>query len=118
MVTSGTPRLRNVSDFVGELMASFSQCECLSLKPEGKPTGTDVSSAVRKMCGTSARRWDGKVWHRSLCGPCAPEVLWSRMHGFSPSTSRNLTSWQHVQPMLSEIVGHHGSIHPILSQKG
>ena len=32
-----------------------------SLGPEGKPTGTDESVAVRKMRGIGARRWDGQV---------------------------------------------------------
>jgi hypothetical protein len=48
-----------------------------SLGPEGKPTGTDESVAVRKIAGLEHGGGTGR------CGPCAPEVLWSRMHGFS-----------------------------------
>ena len=73
-------------------MASVPHRKSLSRGPEGKPTGTDERWCGQTMRGPAVRRWDGQVRPRSLCGPCAPEVPWSRMHGFSPETSRSAAS--------------------------
>jgi hypothetical protein len=62
------------------------------LGQRGSQQGQTRVGAVRMMCGPSARRWDGKVRHCSLGGPCAPEVPWSRVHGFSPETPRSSAS--------------------------
>jgi hypothetical protein len=69
-----------------ELMASFLHRTSLSRGPEEKPTGTDEN-----WCGQQhARSFGPEVGReggaRSRCGPCAPEMPWPRMHGFSLET--------------------------------
>ena len=96
----------------------FRTASASRLGQRGSQWGQTRAGAVRTMCGPAAQRWDGKVRHCSLGGPCAPEVPWSRMHGFAPETSRSSVSCQHVHPVRSENVEHFSSMYSILSHKG